>query len=125
MKTNEGGRPSNGRHTLREAYAGKREWQLGGVEARLIERSLRTPEEQLARLDYRFGVGIGAKKERARLKLEMLTFVGGEIVTSMKGNRAAKELAIAKMESQGYRIMRRLGLTERELLKFGCTHAGV
>jgi hypothetical protein len=34
---------------------------------RTFERSLRSPQQQLAILDQRLGVGQGAKKERARL----------------------------------------------------------
>jgi hypothetical protein len=44
--------------------------QLGEMErtARAIHR---TPQEQLARLDQRNGVGVGARKERARLAQKM------------------------------------------------------
>lgn len=38
-----------------------------GPEERAKVRAERTPQEQLAVLDARLGVGIGAKKERARL----------------------------------------------------------
>ena len=38
------------------------------AEERDAERSKRTPRQQLQRLDEMFGVGRGAKKERARLK---------------------------------------------------------
>ena len=37
------------------------------ADARNAERAARTPREQIARLDAQNGVGIGAKKERARL----------------------------------------------------------
>ncbi len=109
----EGDRQSNGRHALREVYEAKRAEKLAMVGIRRLERCDRGSLGQFDILNKRLGVGIGAKKERARLKLQILTFVGGEIVTSMEGNRAAKELAIAKMESLGYRIMRRLGLSPR------------
>ena len=35
--------------------------------ARNFERSNRTPQQQLAKLDAQNGVGVGAKKERAKL----------------------------------------------------------
>ena len=37
------------------------------AEARATARAARTPEQQIANLDAILGVGIGAKKERARL----------------------------------------------------------
>ncbi len=44
---------------------------LSGRRTRATERQTlangRTPEQQLAELDLRLGVGVGAKKERARL----------------------------------------------------------
>ena len=37
------------------------------AETLLVERAQRTDEQQLAKLDQKFGVGQGAQKERARL----------------------------------------------------------
>lgn len=37
------------------------------AETRKITRELRTPQQQLAELDRRLGVGVGATRERARL----------------------------------------------------------
>jgi len=41
------------------------------AEALAVERSKRTPMQQLRRLDEKLGVGKGAEKERARLKEEV------------------------------------------------------
>ena len=41
------------------------------AEVRAEERALRSPEEQIARLDRAFGVGVGATRERARLAREI------------------------------------------------------
>ncbi len=38
-----------------------------GAEVRQEERERRSPAQQLAELDARLGVGVGARKERARL----------------------------------------------------------
>jgi len=45
-----------------------REERRKEAEARQAERDQLTPEKQLARLDERLGVGVGAAKERARLQ---------------------------------------------------------
>lgn len=37
------------------------------AEERAVERSSRSPEQQLARLDDQLGPGVGAKRERSRL----------------------------------------------------------
>jgi hypothetical protein len=37
------------------------------AQQRVAEAAKRTPEEQIARLDTMFGVGLGAQKERAKL----------------------------------------------------------
>ncbi len=37
------------------------------ADERAVERAARSPQQQLARLDTFLGVGLGAKKERARL----------------------------------------------------------
>ena len=49
------------RHTLRSEEA----------EVRREERAKRTPQQQIAVLDKKLGVGVGAKKERARLKKQI------------------------------------------------------
>jgi len=46
----------------------------------------RTPEEQLRRLDEKFGVGIGATKERARLRYKI-----AELKQSKQKNRDTKD----------------------------------
>ena len=45
----------------------RRERRKLSAGARQAVAALRTPEEQLARLDAAFGAGVGAKKERAKL----------------------------------------------------------
>lgn len=47
--------------------AAQREQKRKDAEARQRQRDELTPEEQIAVLDERLGVGKGAKKERARL----------------------------------------------------------
>jgi len=42
-----------------------------GAANRLAERNLRTPQQQWDRLDQLLGVGIGARKERTRLRALM------------------------------------------------------
>ncbi len=117
---------SNGRHTLREAYAGKRELRQFDREERRIARSQRTPEQQLDVLDEHLGRDVGARKERARLDLQIFDQMGtsGQEQFPVSRETLVENLEIAKMEARGYRIMRRLGLSERELPKFGCTHIG-
>jgi len=38
------------------------------VKTRRDERASRTPSEQVARLDAKFGAGVGAKRERGKLQ---------------------------------------------------------
>lgn len=49
------------RHTMRSEEA----------EVRQAERAKRTPKQQLDLLDRKLGTGIGAKKERAKLKKQI------------------------------------------------------
>lgn len=69
------GRGSRRHPTNKEHYESVRRWQdehskeAKQVRAEVVaeEAAKRTPQEQLARLDAKLGVGVGAKKERARL----------------------------------------------------------
>lgn len=49
------------------------ECKVDGVKQRKVWREGLTAEEQLKELDHRLGVGVGAKKERARLTKQILT----------------------------------------------------
>ncbi len=49
-------------------YQKRREDQAAAFQARLKARAERSPAQQLAELDRRLGVGVGAVRERARLK---------------------------------------------------------
>lgn len=49
-------------------YQRRREDQAAAFQARLKARAERTPAQQLAELDRRLGVGVGAVRERARLQ---------------------------------------------------------
>lgn len=49
------------------ARQGKREARKERALERLETTSIRTPEEQLSLLDLKFGKGLGATKERAKL----------------------------------------------------------
>jgi hypothetical protein len=58
----------------------------------------RTPEEQIARLDLKFGPGLGAKKERAKLaaRIEarrqgLITAIAATVATSSKKAKKAKK----------------------------------
>lgn len=53
---------------MRNKNKGRRDARVSGAALRKEERDLRTPQQQLERLDKLLGVGIGAKKERARLQ---------------------------------------------------------
>ncbi len=106
------GKPSNGRHILREAYAVKRNAQMYAVEARQVLQAHRLPEDQILMLDQRLGAGVGASKERLRLVLQIA--IAEKDVSGIVA--AEKALAAAKMESRGYRIMRRLRLTARSAI---------
>jgi hypothetical protein len=46
----------------REQHVLRADWFRGRAEQRNV-----TPQQQLARLDFRLGQGVGAKRERARL----------------------------------------------------------
>ena len=128
----EGDRQSNGRHIMREAYAAKREEQMWVLVERQIVRASRTLCDQLDLLDQRLGKGVGAKKERARSWMKLLApAVGHGIGAEELIDERSHQLKDAKMESRGYRIMRRLGLSERESLnwcyydkKEKCTQGG-
>lgn len=69
------GRGSRRHPTNKEHYDSVERWQeqhsKAAKRARAKEmaeaRALRTPQEQLQRLDKLLGVGVGAKRERARL----------------------------------------------------------
>jgi hypothetical protein len=114
----EGDKVSNGRHILRGLYQAKREKQLMEAEQRAQARAIRTPGEQFEMLRKRLGLGVGAKKERARLWLQILNMShplskNGKTGTDKQIAETEKDLEIAKMESRGYRIMRKLGLSPR------------
>lgn len=63
----------------------------------------RTPEEQLRRLDEKFGVGVGAKRERERLKQR--------IQSRQKAKKEEREQTVAKKE---YRDHKRREKLERD-----------
>ncbi len=114
----DGDKVSNGRHILRGLYKAKQEKQLAEAGERAQARAMRTPEEQLTLLTKRLGLGVGAKKERARLWLEIQMkphplSKNGKVGTDEQIAAAEKDFEIAKMESLGFRIMRQLGLAER------------
>lgn len=48
-------------------YGSTKSLRVEGVTERTQLRSERTPEQQIAKLDQRLGVGVGAKRERAAL----------------------------------------------------------
>lgn len=49
----------------------KKGGKYAGAEERATAAAKRTPQEQLDILDKRLGVGVGAKKERAKLKAKI------------------------------------------------------
>jgi len=110
---------SNGRHILRGLYEAKREKQLAGVGERAEARASRTPVEQLELLDQRLGVGIGAKVERAELAFLAAYGQGAPEdpaaceVWKQELNSLLNKTWNAKLEVEGYRIMRKLGLSPR------------
>lgn len=57
----------------REAYLERssKPARQGRAEAARIERSKRTPEQQLEYLDAKLGKGVGASRERARLQAQI------------------------------------------------------
>lgn len=61
-------------------YQQRQKDKLGFRVARQAARANRTPEEQLAVLDQKFGEGLGAKKERARLAKEIVDSQAKELV---------------------------------------------
>lgn len=52
---------------VRAARQLKQQDKMDWIEVRKEERAARNPQQQIARLDYINGKGMGAKKERARL----------------------------------------------------------
>lgn len=59
------------------------------ADQRLVLRNGRTPEQQLAELDKRLGLGVGAKKERKRLS----KLIGGEAPKAEKKAPKTKKKA--------------------------------
>lgn len=55
---------------MRGASRREREQRRQEADARSLDRVNRTPAQQLAVLDRRLGKGVGATKERAKLKAE-------------------------------------------------------
>ncbi len=111
---------SNGQHILREAYAAKRADQLTAVEERRIARAGRTPDEQIALLDKRFGKENGAAKERARLCIEVFDRMKDNGMELLPVTRDALvwDLEIAKMNSRGCHALRRFDLQPRTLYEY-------
>jgi hypothetical protein len=114
----EGDKVSNGRHILRGLMQAKREQQLVEAGQRAQARATRTPLEQLNFLNKRLGAGVGAKIERARLWLQLQNMShplskNGKTGTDEQIAAAEEDLKLAKLERQGYRIMRQLGLSPR------------
>lgn len=68
-KTPNASRPKGARNVQYQADLAKRRAEAG---ERKAVRDALTPQQQLARLDTLFGVGQGAKKERARLGVQTL-----------------------------------------------------
>lgn len=54
-------------------YGYRKEYRREKAEELALARSKRSPVEQLAILDERLGEGLGAKKERAKLRAEIGT----------------------------------------------------
>ena len=73
------------------------------------------PEKQLLILDERFGNGIGANKERAKLALAMIARDGG---SKHEISKLMRVLFNLKMEEQGHKFLKKFGLSERSLLEY-------
>jgi hypothetical protein len=61
----------SGSHTPGGRYGYRLEYRRKQAAAQAEARANRTPQQQLVRLDIRFGKGVGAVKERARLAAQI------------------------------------------------------
>lgn len=80
-------------------YRTRKEQRRADAQERQAEAAKRTPEEQLARLDLKFGPGLGAKKERAKLaariaaRQQSVTVATGAAPKKSKGKKGKKSNA--------------------------------
>lgn len=63
------------RHEKNQAWWDKQDDKYQARQENIKARKVKTPAQQLKLLDDRLGVGIGAKKERARLNRQIATKV--------------------------------------------------
>ena len=82
---------------------------------RVLDRNDRSPEQQLAVLDKRLGVGAGAQKERTKLVLAIIDRTGGskEAIQRLK-----RKLFDLNMEAKARKASQKLDCPGRTLLEY-------